>query len=424
MTVAFVNQPFAVLFPGEAGDSIGIWTSEVARLLARSRPVVVYSRRHPSQAATETRDGIEHRRLSVRLDRLLRPLRLLDQWGIASPTRPVFASGLYYPQFGSGVAMDLRSRPCDIVHIHNFSQYVTAIRALNPRIRIVLHMHGEWLSALDRTMIERRLRKVDVVLTCSDYCTNQARERFPGLATRCRTLYNGADVDLFVPRVRPAADAGPRVKRLLFVGVVSPHKGVHVLLDAFREVVARYPDVHLDIVGGYQRLSKSFLVPTRPDPMMATLDEFYRGNYLEHLRARMTPAVASRVTFAGHVPHAQTRRYYQKADIVVLPSVCHEAFPIPAAEAMAAGVPLVCTRSGGLVEAVEDGRTGLVVERGDAEALADAILRLLTDEPRRQAMGRVSRERAVARFSWERITASLESLYDRDLAARPSGQDG
>ncbi len=322
MTVAFVSHPWSFVFPDQPGESVVIWTIEVARRLARFRPVVIYSRRHPSQTATERApDGIEYRRVPVSVDRL--------------------------------------------------------------RSKIVMHMHGEWLSALDRVMIERRLRHVDLVLGCSDYCTNRVRERFPGIAARCQTLYNGVDVDAFVPRAPSSADARRRAKRLLFVGVVSPHKGIHVLLDAFREVVARYPDVHLDIVGGHQVVSKAFLVPTRPDPMLATLDEFHSGNYLERLRARMTPGVASRVTFAGYVPCAQKRRYYQEADLVVLPSVYHEGFGMPAAEAMAVG-----------------------------------ILQLLTDEPRRQAMGRAARERAVARFSWERIAASLTSLYDELAAGR------
>jgi len=78
---------------------------------------------------------------------------------------------------------------------------------------------------------------------------------------------------------------------------------------------------------------------------------------------------------------------------------------------MATGVPVVATRVGGLVESIEDDKTGLVVEPGDAPALAKAILRLLTDETLRIAMGKAARKRAMKLFSWERISESLLCCY-------------
>jgi len=89
--------------------------------------------------------------------------------------RPLFASKLFYLTYVLQVARDLKREKCDIVHLHNFFQFVPIIRAFNPKIKIVLHMHCEWLTQLDRTMIENRLRKVDLIIGCSEYITEKAR---------------------------------------------------------------------------------------------------------------------------------------------------------------------------------------------------------------------------------------------------------
>lgn len=411
MKIAFVHHPWGVIVPGAVDDSIGIWISEVARRLARSHAVLCYARRGHSQTSTEHHESVEYRRVPVVIGRLLRPLRLLDRWGTLSPRRPVFASRLYYPDYYLAVGRDLRAQSCDIIHILNFSQFVPLIRRLNPRATIVLHMQGEWLSSLDHKMIEQRLRLVDLVVTCSDYCTAKVRRAFPALSDRCHTVYNGVDVEQFAPQAGSESKADPRVKRLLFVGMISPHKGVHVLLDAFRLVTERFPEAELHIVGPQFVMSKEMLIETDYDPTSAGLAEFYRGDYRVHLRDRLSSGVASRVFFKGHLPHHRLPEEFRKADVAVVPSVWQEPFGMPTVEAMAMEVPVVCTRSGGMVEIVEDGKTGFVVERGDAAALASAIIRLLSDENRRRAMGKAGRQRVLERFSWERITDSLLSYY-------------
>jgi glycosyltransferase involved in cell wall biosynthesis len=96
--------------------------------------------------------------------------------------------------------------------------------------------------------------------------------------------------------------------------------------------------------------------------------------------------------------------------------VWNEAFGIPIIEAMATGVPVVATRGGGIPEVVVDGETGLLVERGDASALAEAILRILSNENLRTSMGRAARKRAVELFSWEKISRDLLVQYENLLS--------
>src|SRR6185436_1333367 len=100
--------------------------------------------------------------------------------------------------------------------------------------------------------------------------------------------------------------------------------------------------------------------------------------------------------------------------VLVLPSHV-EALPMVVLEALAAGVPVVATRVGGIPAAVEDGRSGLLVAPRDVAALSRALVSLITDGATRKAMGRAARERAAVGFSSEVIVPRIEAVW-REIA--------
>ena len=103
--------------------------------------------------------------------------------------------------------------------------------------------------------------------------------------------------------------------------------------------------------------------------------------------------------------------YYALADVLVAPSLL-EAFGLPAVEAAAAGVPVVASATGGLLDTVVPGQTGLLVPPGDAAALARAIEDLVADRGLAFALGRAGRERVVSRFTWDGIADTLAGYYE------------
>jgi glycosyltransferase involved in cell wall biosynthesis len=213
---------------------MGLLTWELARRLSRSCQVEVCAPVIGRQPRHERWENVWFHRFRLRPDRWL-----LDRpRGLKGPTseRNDIHSVLYYPLYVLRVANHLRASGCDIVHIHNFSQFVPIVRLLNPKAKIVLHMHCDWLNELDRNLIDKRLKHVNAIIGCSDYITNQVKTRFPQYADRCATLYNGADIGRFSER-SPIPLEKER-KRVLFVGRVSPEKGLHVLLDAYIRVTA------------------------------------------------------------------------------------------------------------------------------------------------------------------------------------------
>ena len=89
-----------------------------------------------------------------------------------------------------------------------------------------------------------------------------------------------------------------------------------------------------------------------------------------------------------------------------------EAFGIPLVEAMACQVPVIASRSGGMPEVIDDGNTGLIVEREDAAGLAEALARLLADDTLRAEMAVAAHIRAVQRFSWDSAAHQLQAYYE------------
>ena len=141
-----------------------------------------------------------------------------------------------------------------------------------------------------------------------------------------------------------------------------------------------------------------------------------RQRELARLAAEL--GIASDVTFLGWVPNVDLPQYYRAAAVSVIPSL-EEGFGIPAAEAMGCEVAVVASDAGGLPEVVENGVTGIVVPRGDAKALAQAIGSLLADPQRRRVMGQAGRERALRLFDWDRSAQQFEDIY-REVASRMS----
>ena len=431
MKVAFVAQPGEeVTLPIDGSSSITNIAYQIARRLTRSgeAETIIYSKKGVSRPGVEwDAEGVQFRRVPVEADYWVKPFRLIERaWGALNAKRPLYASHLYYRNYARRVARDAKAQGCDVVHLLNYSQFAPIIRALHPQAKIILHMQCSWLTQLNEAMIRERLKAVDLVIGCSDNVTEAVRQRFPEAAERCHTVYNGVDLDAIGGRRREAAEDGAATERLLYVGRLSPEKGVHVLLEAFTKVANQRTQAEIDLIGTPGLLPYEYIIAIDDDPSVVRLARFYgRGPigkvktrllqdgdaYLASLRAIVPPSMADRVHFRGFVPYAELDSFYREADVFIFPSVWDEPFGMPAAEAMACGIPIVVTRGGGLAEVVDDGVTGRAVPRDDAAAMADAIEELLQDPERRAEMGEAGRERAIRLFSWDGLAEQMRHHY-------------
>lgn len=308
--------------------------------------------------------------------------------------------------------MDLSLQPCDVIHFQHTSQYIPVIRSLNPKAKIVLTLHSELFPQHNRKIFEKRLRHVDYVTCVSNYITEKTRRDFPQIADRCQTIYNGIESGEFVNSKKDYREAREReIKRIMYAGAVSPQKGIHILLEALQIVVKSYPNVQLEVVGPQGTVPAQECFPLDDKTLVDCLKPFYAKQYLSELQQRLSPDIAGRVSFAGMIPRSQLIDRFFQADIFVFPPIWDEGFGIPPVESMAAGTPVVATRSGAIVETVQDGETGLLVEKNNAPALATAILQLLENDDLRESMGRAGRQRAFDYFTWERAADKTLQLY-------------
>jgi glycosyltransferase involved in cell wall biosynthesis len=427
--VAFVNQPIDTILPPYQ-TSVGACTYGPACSLSKSCEVVVYGtrNRHKDFPADFREQNVHFRFFPVPLSDRFAAKAKKKYSDLFPSSSPASSSDWLFRTFGRQVAEDLRLQACDVIHVQHCAQYLPIIRALNPSARIVLQLHAEWFSQNRLAILEKRLRHVDLVTTVSDYITEKTRRQFPMIATRCHTMYNAVDPAEF-SRQRNC-DASPRrEKRLLYAGAVSPHKGLHVLLDAFSMVVNQYPEVRLDIVGAQASYALAECFELRERELIESVYQFYAyhwisrlkaklslappdaGTYLAYLKQRLSPGASGKVAFRGFVPRPQLVDFYYNADVFAFAPIWNEGFGIPPVEAMAAGVPVVATRTGAIPEIVRDQQTGFLVDKNDPRSLAEGILKLLHDDNLRGKMGRAARSWVHENFTWDRVAERMYRCY-------------
>jgi glycosyltransferase involved in cell wall biosynthesis len=283
-------------------------------------------------------------------------------------------------------------RGADLVHTHHLRSTPSRLAALVARLSrqsLVVTDHGlqgsDWLGFLPRLF--------DRFLTVSAY---SARE-LHAPPQRTRVIYGGADPHRYAP------DPDTIRRGVLFVGRLTPHKGVDRLIEAL-------PD------GAELRVAGS----AGHDPAPPERD-------YSHLLRRL--ATGRQVEFLGPVLDIDLPVLYRQAAVLALPSVqrtCYgravrvsELLGLVVLEAMASGTPVVCSRIGGLSEVVEHGSTGFLVEPGNVAELKERLAELLGNPVLARRMGRNARELVLERFTWdacaERCLAAYSELHSRSV---------
>jgi glycosyltransferase involved in cell wall biosynthesis len=277
-----------------------------------------------------------------------------------------------------------------IMHVHSASgpsfwrKCTFMLPSILLGVPVVLHMHGGgFASFYARTGLPGRrrfiawvFRRVSRVVALSEQWRDALQALFPDAAI------------VIVPNpiqvpAEPARLAGDP-PRVLFLGAWTENKGVFDLLAAWATVRRRMPHARLELGGaGDEQALRAF--------------------------AR-EQGVQDAVDWLGWIGGDDKRAALQRAWLLVLPSHM-EALPMAVLEAMAAGLPIVATRVGGIPHAVRHEVDGLLIAPRDVGGLADALLALLTDEDRRRAMGTSARQRVRDHFAAEVVVPQVEALW-------------
>lgn len=299
-----------------------------------------------------------------------------------------FHSNEYYNYFieyyFEQVYKELKKRHYDYIVLENCPGYTYKLFQRGYR-NVILHLNNDLLNSQSRyhDVIFNGLTKI---LTCSNYVKDRVSTISP--CSKIQTLYNAIDVSHFSTKhnssiIREAIGLSEKDFVMVYSGRINKDKGVSELIEAML-LLEKTPHLKLMIIGG-----TFFGNTTSEDSFISSLKD--KAKRLE-----------DRIVFTGFVPYENIPDYLHIADIAVLPSMWDEPFGLTIVEALAAGLPLITTRSGGIPEICEG--VALIVDRNDiVNRLASAILNLYEHPEKRQQMVAAGLERA--------------KLFDKDLYA-------
>jgi phosphatidyl-myo-inositol alpha-mannosyltransferase len=275
----------------------------------------------------------------------------------------------------------------DLLHVHEpLSPSVGLLAVASTRIPTVGTFHANLGRSLALEAAGPLLRRVYDRLDARIAVSPSARDTWQGrFGGTMAVVPNGVAPEFFaVPEPLDAlASDGPTV---LFVGRLEPRKGLAYLVRAFLRLKPAFPGLRLLVVGRDDRHQQGKLM------------------------AMVPPRLRPDLVFVGAVPQADLPSWYASADVFCAPSLGGESFGIVLAEAMAVGLPVVCSDIGGYRDVVHDGTDGLLVPPRDPEALAAALGGLLDNPARLAAMGQAAAT-AARRYAWETVAGEVAEVY-------------
>lgn len=393
--------------PGRHSYAMDVLGRTLARDVSEVHDVTLLARGKGSEPGSPPLQLVGHRLDSVVAPLARRIWSLAERLRLVSPSRPLSSSVWGFPGYARAAAAQVKEMSADIAHVHIYEQLVPLIRRSSPATKIVLHIHDHSQLQQDESVVRRRLEEADLIVGCSEYMAEAVAARFPSLSDRVLAIPNSIPEPW---REREPVDHGGAI---VFVGRLSPEKGVHVLIEAFNEIGRRFPTATLTLVGPSAVPGPSVVRSHLDTPAFAPVRHFYgQGKaYRRYLTDLVDPGLRNRVDLVGEAPNEEATKKLLSADLLVMPSIWNEPFGMPVLEGMAAGLPVIATNIGAFPDTVADGETGLLVEPGDSVGLADAMESLLSDLQNARFMGEAGRSRAVTRFGWRQYVDSWLSAY-------------
>jgi N-acetyl-alpha-D-glucosaminyl L-malate synthase BshA len=317
---------------------------------------------------------------------------------------PLFEYPPYTDALASKLYQTAAQYELDLLHMHYAIPHAISAYLAREMLRrcrylpVVTTLHGTDITLVGRDpsflpITRFGIEASDAVTAISYYLRDATRETF-STERHIEVIYNFIDADYYERRPneslrRVLAPNGERI--MLHISTFRPIKRITDCIEVLARVQAKG-----------SRSVRLIMCGDGPERKEA-----------ETLAARL--GVSDQVEFVGKQPQSQIRDYLSVADLLLLPSQS-ESFGLVALEAMACRVPVIATRVGGVPEVVEDGGSGYLFEVGDVDAMAEAAMRIISDDREHERLSHRGREIAISRFSTEKIIPQYESLYSAVLS--------
>ncbi len=291
----------------------------------------------------------------------------------------------------------LKDNSFDLIHVFNRPRLIPLIRKATPHSRLILSMHNDMFNhdKIHSNDALTAINEVERIITVSYYVGNTICSLYPQAASKVHTIYSGVNLNTFIPWQK--SDSAAQIRQelrkdynlesktvILFVGRLTPKKGIDLLIHALNEVNPFDSNIALVVVGG------TWYSDDKVTDYVA---------YVRSLAERAPFPVISTGYVSGNLVH----QWFWAGDIFVCPSQWQEPLARVHYEAMAAGLPFLTTARGGNPEVVIE-QNGLIVDNPeDANEFAEKLKFLLRSPNIRQIMGQNGRRVAEKRFGWERV---------------------
>ncbi|MFC7677997.1 glycosyltransferase family 4 protein [Paenibacillus sp. GCM10028914] len=298
----------------------------------------------------------------------------------------------YYPSLLRRLS---RWRP-DVAEIHNRPLLAQRLKMQLQGVKVVLNLHSNTFinsPYMNRQRFGKIASMMDQIIVNSRFLYEDIVSYHPSLKDKIFINHLGVSLEHFSPSFNPMAKALKEAKLthfgwngrriVLFAGRLIRDKGIHHLMEAVPQIVAKHPEVLFLIIGS------------------ASYGSDRETPYVRELKKAAKP-YQSFVTFLPFVPYPNIADWYALADIVVVPSSTREAFGLVNVEAMATGIPVIASSAGGIPEIVNNGANGFLIPPGNLSAgLIERINELLENEDLRLQMGMAARESVRKHFRWD-----------------------
>lgn len=295
-----------------------------------------------------------------------------------------------------------------IIQVENRPLWIHELNKGNIRAKKILYLHSETFLRppyANPQKIGYSLSLYDAIVTNSQFMLKRLSYLFPTITHKMHVVPLGVDLTQFAS-IHSEAVRQQRIQNrkryyltgrpvLLHVGRLLPKKGAHHLIEAVDRLRKDFPKLVLMVIGS------SYYGKNTETPYVKELHE-------------KTKSWGDSIRWWPYTSHYHLPFLYQMADILVTPSICYEAFGLVNVEGMACGLPILTTRMGGISEVVEDGVNGkLLATHNLTEQLRDTLHDWLSQPECLKEMGRASRARAEALYSWNRVADELTFLYQQ-----------
>ncbi len=392
----------ATTFPRWVEDTEPSFVFALSECLSRrGHEIIVLAPHAPGAKSHEVQSGLKIVRF-----RYFYPERwekLCYEGGIVPKLKSHLLSWVNLPFFlvfqAWAIGHQIRKEKVDLIHVHwLLPQGLFAVFwAFWFRIPIIATAHGSDLSVFGSGVLGRVTRYVMQNSQAITVNSPALKKKVPSaLQSRVHLLPMGVDLEVFHP-----GDQNEARKRLnlasgtilLGVGRLSEQKGFRFLIEALNFVREVFPATRLVLIG--------------EGPEYRTLSKWVKRLNLERA-----------VAFEGAVSQKLLADYYRASDLFIIPSIQTqrgevEAFGLACAEAMASGIPVIGTQTGGIPFLIENKKSGLLIPEGDPVALAMAIMKILSDDELKRRYADEGISRIQKTFSWEVCVNGFDEIYEQ-----------